>query len=333
MWWEGHRAGYLLEKKVKRGNEEHGLDLIERWLTGAKAEPSEDRYAQELNWSLNADAFEEGGLDDRGASENLGKLWVEIRDDVTWKSINGHYSLNPHSAGPLIRMLAVCLVRLPNFRDELAARLQELLAFAPSSLPLIAATLGQETWGERWPSLVDQVISSAGGFVKVPEGGTRMEGAGRGTLHQIGAIDLWGQYMRRLREKPSTVPANPSIRELLACLRAAAVLAISDDRAVIANHAANALVVAAEIADEGEECTLLASSLKRIAGDARIAVRAAAAYAAGRLSRLARSGLIRDAAEELGNGLADDPNAMVALQLELGRLEAEREARKSSKAT
>jgi hypothetical protein len=154
-----------------------------------------------------------------------------------------------------------------------------------------------------------------------------MEDAGRGTLHQIGAIDLWDGHMRRLRKGSARGTDGKGIRELLGCLRSAAVLGVSDDRAAVANHAAHALVIAAEVVEEGEETILLAGALRRVSRDSRVAVRAAGAYAAARLPTLARSRAIRDVAVEIGKALVDDLNAMVVLQRELGRLEADRASR------
>jgi hypothetical protein len=328
IWWEAHRGGYLLEKELLAEPEKRGAELLRRWLNGAAtAQPEDKGHVQELNWSLLADAFDDGLSNDSALVEILERHWTEIGDDVAWQPIGRHYCLNAVSAGPLIRMLSTCLVQLPNIRGAIAPRLQELLAFAPNALPHIVATLLPETWGEWWPGLVEQIVSSAGGLGRRRKTHRWMDDAGLGTLHQIGAIDLWDAHMRRIREGAAYATDGKGIRELLACLRSAAVLGVSDERAAVANHAAHAIVVAAEVVEEGEDTILLAGALRQISRDSRVAVRAAGAYAAARLPTLARSRAIRDVAVEIGIALADDPNAMVVLQHELGRLEADRASR------
>ena len=328
IWWEAHRAGFLLENELLAEAEKSGVELLRRWLNGAATtQPEDTRYAQELNWSLLADAFDEVPHKDSGLLEILEEHWAAIRDEAAWRPVERHYCLNPFSADPLIRMLSTCLVHLPNTQGTIAPRLQQLLSFAPNALPHIVATLSPEIWGESWGGLVEQVVSSAGGFGRRRQRHSWMEDAGRGTLHQIGAIDLWDGHMRRLRKGSARGTDGKGIRELLGCLRSAAVLGVSDDRAAVANHAAHALVIAAEVVEEGEETILLAGALRRVSRDSRVAVRAAGAYAAARLPTLARSRAIRDVAVEIGKALVDDLNAMVVLQRELGRLEADRASR------
>jgi hypothetical protein len=328
IWWEAHRAGFLLENQLLGEGEKRRVELLRRWLNGAATtQPEDTRCVQELNWSLLADAFDEDVPKDDGLVGILAEHWKAIGDETVWRPMDQHYCLNPFSAGPLIRMLSTCLVHLPNTQRAIAPRLQELLSFAPNALPHIVATLSPEIWGESWGGLVEQVVSSAGGFARRRKTHSWMEDAGRGTSHQIGAIDLWDGYMRRLRKAPAKGVDGKGICELLGCLRSAAVLGVSDDRAAVANHAAHALVVAAEVVEEGEETILLAGALRRIYRDSRVAVRAAGAYAAARLPTLARSRAIRDVAVEMGKTLANDPNAMVVIQHELGRLEADRASR------
>jgi hypothetical protein len=102
-------------------------------------------------------------------------------------------------------------------------------------------------------------------------------------------------------------------------------LAISDERTLLANHAAYALVGAAETVEDPGSVALLASALGRLRADTRVIVRMAAAYASGRLPILARSEQIREAAKM---DPEQDPNAWVATQRSLGILQAEREQKK-----
>jgi hypothetical protein len=113
-------------------------------------------------------------------------------------------------------------------------------------------------------------------------------------------------------------------------LRAAALLALADERTLVANHAAYALVAAAETTIAGpDDNTLMVQALQRIARDTRVTVRMAAAYGCGRLKVLAKSPNVLAAATQIDAAMADDQNAMITVQRELGRLQAERDQRRS----
>ncbi len=120
--------------------------------------------------------------------------------------------------------------------------------------------------------------------------------------------------------------AEPGSQSLLLSLRAAALLAVSDERSLLANHAAYALVSAAETAEDPIDAELLGAALGRIRADTRVIVRMAADYASGRLPLLARAESIRAAA---AMDLGPDPNAWVAAQRTLGEQHAERELKKA----
>jgi hypothetical protein len=73
----------------------------------------------------------------------------------------------------------------------------------------------------------------------------------------LGALGLWAEHLRR-RRRGTVASDDPSIQGLLISLRSAALLALSDERTLLANHAAYAIVSAAEIVTESSEVKTLA---------------------------------------------------------------------------
>lgn len=317
--WEMHRAGYLLERELSSGHTGEAMAaLVRRWFEGKVGDSPDEMHERELRWSLIADAYEGNpcGGELQGILE---MLWGQTDD--AWTAIARRYKLNPHDAVPLARMLSTALIHLPTSRQLCAARLLGLLASAPSALPHVFPTLSREVWGEHWPTLMDRVTTSAGGGENLPSG-YGSDTSGIPTEQQLGALDLWSRYVKEARTP------EEGVRTLLVTLRSAALHALSDDRTLLANHAAYGLVAAMERASDAEESTLLSTALARIARDTRAAVRMAAAYAAGRLPRLAISEEIRQAAQVVESTISQDPNAMVRQQYEQGRTEAERKLKR-----
>ncbi|HKO48823.1 MAG TPA: hypothetical protein VJV79_13920, partial [Polyangiaceae bacterium] len=147
------------------------------------------------------------------------------------------------------------------------------------------------------------------------------------TKHQLGALRLWTEHTRRLR-LGLAADDSAEVRALTLALLTCAALALSDERTLLANHATYAIVSAAETAESPVEVELLAQGLLRIANDTRVIVRMGGAYAAGRLPVLARSERIRATATAIREKIENDPNALIALQFQLGGLQAQRERRR-----
>jgi len=261
---------------------------------------------------------------DAALVEVLAALWEEVTDDEKWGVLERWYCLNPHHADPLVRFLVAGIEFLPGARENLAPRLLRLLAIAPGELVHTAAVFSPAKWGNFWTAFVGRVLASAGGDASVATKDSFDEGAGTATAHQIGAIGLWAEHSRRVREE--LIPPNSEdAKALLQALCSAAILAISDERTLLANHAAYALVRAAETVEDPASAALLASALARLRADTRVIVRMASAYASGRLPILARSAEIREAAKMAPD---QEPNASVAAQRTLGTLQAERERKR-----
>ncbi|WP_437503837.1 SIR2 family protein [Sorangium sp. So ce1099] len=327
--WEARRGGYLLEQALRQEPGASTEELFDRWSTHDGWASPDSGGRQRLRWSLITDAFTERDgwtANETALRERLRTLWKEIESEEHWQPIKKRNHLNPHMAAPIVRFLTTCLLFLDEARELAAKRLLAMLGAAPGTLIYVAPALTPNAWGASWPDFVDRILASAGGA-----GGTRGDdlfddGSGRATEHQVGAIGLWSEHARRVRRGLAT--ADDGLSVLLRPMRSAALLALSDERTLLANHAAYAVVGAAEIAADDAETMLLAHALQRIAHDTRVTVRMAAAYAGGRLSMLARSPRVREVAARIRDVLADDENAMVSTQRELGELEAEHERKK-----
>lgn len=319
--WEVRRGGYLLEQALRSGSASEA-ERYERWTSRDGLGAIDEYDYRELCWSVIADALPEPEVDPRDATLllPLAALWEQIEPSIAWQPLERRYTQNPHLAQPLIRFLVTCLLSLPAARVLAAERLVVLLARAPTELAHTASALTPSAWGEAWTAFVDRVLASAGGDVASTVADPFDNASGAPTRHQLGALGLWVEHLRR-RRRGIVTSDDPSIQTLLLSLRSAALLALSDERTLLANHAAYAIVSAAEIATESSEVEMLAQSLLRVGDDTRITVRMAAAYAGGRLARLARSDRIREVALQLGTRLEGDENALVSLQRKLGELE------------
>jgi hypothetical protein len=323
--WEARRAGYLLVELLEQHTRPVPLQLFDRWCASDDMGPANREDHQKLRWSLIADVLLErpaSALEGHGLEDRLLESWNEILPNQTWWTLEKHYCANPHHAEPLVRFLLTCLLHLPGAKELASQRLLKLLAFAPSFLERLAPALTPALWGPLWPDLIDRILASAGGEYARARSSFH-DDAGAATEHQLGAIDLWTAHARHVGR--SAAHDDESMKILTDALRSAALLALGDERALVANHAAYAIVSAAESADDAAEVQIFARVLRRMARDTRVLVRMAAAYAGGRLSVRARSSVIREAAAAIGRELADDPNAMIAGQRTLGHLEAERE--------
>jgi len=322
--WEVRRAGYLIEQALYPA-EGASAARVERWTQADGWENPDSRDRRELRWSLIWDALGDGVAPrDPALLDALAALWREVENDEKWDVEERWYSRNPHHADPLVRFLVTGIQFLPDAREKLAPRLLRILAAAPGELIHTAALFSASKWGASWGAFVARVLTSAGGAASLAIEDGFDEGAGTTTAHQIGAINLWAEHSRLVRE--GTLPAtSEDAQPLLQSLRSAAMLAISDERTLLANHAAYALVSAAEMVEDPGSAALLASALGRLSADTRVIVRMAAAYASGRLPILARSEQIREAAKM---DPEQDPNAWVAAQRALGTLQAERERKK-----
>ncbi len=328
--WEARRGGYLIEDALLTSGDKRA-ELVERWSTvdGWRVHDADGRL--ELQWSIIADALLERGPASapQALTQHLLALWQDIDGTGKWGGIEAKYTLNPGHAEPLVRFLVSCLVFLPALRELAAPRLLKILENSPGGLSFTASALRPTMWGTYWGAFVSRVLASAGGDASSPSPrkGAFDSGAGSGTKHQLGAIRLWAEHARRLR-LGLTADDSAEVRALTLALLTCAALALSDERTLLANHATYAIVSAAETAEGPVEVELLAQGLLRIADDTRVIVRMGGAYAAGRLPVLARSERLRTTATTVREKFENDPNALIALQLQLGRLQAERERRR-----
>ena len=334
--WEARRGGYLIEDVLASGDKR--AELVKRWSTvdGWSVPDADGRL--ELQWSIIADALLERGSEPepQGLSEYLLALWQDIDATGTWEGIEAKYTLNPGHAEPLTRFLVSCLVFLPTQRELAAPRLLKVLETSPAGLSFTASALNPAMWGIYWGAFVGRVLASAGGDAGSPSAkkGAFDSGAGSATNHQLGALRLWTEHTRRLR-LGLAADDSAEVRAVTLGLLTCAALALSDERTLLANHATYAIVSAAETAESPVEVELLVQGLLRITGDTRVIVRMGGAYAAGRLPVLARNQRIKEAATTIREKFENDPNALIALQLEVGGLQAERErlSRDSKKIT
>jgi hypothetical protein len=327
--WEARRGGYLLEHVLRQGGDSPPTQLYDRWASTEGWTDPGGTGRRELRWSLVADEHDElesGGTEPHALVERVQVLWREVEDEATWRRIAKHYALNPHYAIPVVRFLVTCLLLLDDCREAAAARLLPLLAAAPSTLRHVAPALTPAAWASAWSSFVDQVVASASGAASTQVATSRSpyDDSGASTEHQLGAIGLWADGSYRARRGQATIPSV-----LDWPLRAATLLALADERTLVANHAAYALVAAAETIAAPDDSTLITQALRRISRDTRVNVRMAAAYGGARLKSLAKSLPVLEAAAQVDAAMADDQNAVISVQREVGRLQAEREQRRS----
>ena len=323
--WEARRAGYLIEE-IYLPQSGSLTQLVARWSSSDVWEDATSDDLAELRWTLISDAIS-GENPKREETALLMRLTSQLEDlepSITWASIEKKYCANPHSAEPLIRLLVAGLEALPEKRDIIAPRLLKLLAAAPAELVHMARVLSPQIWDLNWDALTDRVLASASGDVgNVPKQGFD-SGAGSATQHQLGAMRLLTEFSRRRRANVDQ-ERGEAVGGLVAALRSAAILALSDERTLLANHASYAIVALAESAQDLAEVKIINRAIARIGGDSRVIVRMAAAYASGRLAKLATSERIRDTAQEIAEGFSGDSNAWIQAQLGLGTLEGEHE--------
>jgi hypothetical protein len=325
---DARHGGFLLETTLDPSLSRR-VDLLDRWWSSEGSTSSSTFDRRELHWSLIASALVQPYApvpDHAPLRRRPERLWGETLADEEWKAVENWYRRNPLHAAPVVRFLATCLLALPGARATAARRLLRIVDAAPLTLPILAPTLEPELWGDSWAALVDRVLESAGGAHSTQVADSWRSGAGAGTLHQIGAFDLWAESM--IRKRRMGLRDGDRVEALWVPLRSAATMGLADERTILASRAANGLVAAAEVASNPSDVQSLVQALRRVALDTRTTVRMVAAYAGSRLARLAASPEVREAAVAIRSDLADDPNAMLSRYREQGRLEAERVERR-----
>ncbi len=330
---DARHGGFLLEMTLDPSPSRR-VALLDRWSLPEGWTPLRTFDRRELHWSLIASAIGQPYapvVDDPPLLGRLEQLWEETLADEKWNRMESRYRQNPHHAEPVVRFLATCLLALPGARTTAARRLLRIVDAAPLTLPILTPTLEPELWGDSWAALVDRVLESAGGGHSTQVANSWRSEAGAGTLHQVGAFDLWAECV--IRKRRMGFPSGDGIEALLAPLCSAATIALADERTLLASHAANGLAAAAEIALNPSEVKSLSQALRRMARDTRVTVRMVAAYAGSRLASLAASSEVRDTAAAISSDLANDSNAMITKYREQGRLEVERSKRKQGAPT
>lgn len=202
------------------------------------------------------------------------------------------------------RLLVWGLSELSAQRAACAAGLIRVVKESPRQLEVLGRCLLPQLWGAQWSDVL-----------------SLMEGGSDDLEWRLGMIELV-QNRAQNSGGPLADPLeiDSELRRALDHAMRLAVSALGDERSIVANRAAFAVVAAAatEVSSDG----LLARALRRIATDSRVVVRMAAAYGSALLADTARSELIRKTALELQPHLRDDPNALVATRFNVGLVEA-----------
>lgn len=312
------RAAYLLERQIEHvvRTSREARALLDRWMVPGLR--PDERDGRELNWSIIADAID---LESRASVHDsivdaLRVQWASYHNTEAHRADIRFYELNPRHATPVARFLACCLRHGDaSSRSEVARWACVLAEAAPDVLDCFAPTCSRDYFGEAWSSFVYLVSQASLGLdtgrARRRDGDDR---SGVPTEKQLGAVDLWAALVRA-RARPDMTADERLVDDRL---RPIALALVDDDRALVANHAAYAIVAAAERETNGDDVLALETALRRIAVDTRVSVRAAIAYAGGRLSKKAANERIRALVVELGATVASDPNARINLQARQG---------------
>lgn len=298
---EVKRAGFFLERKLVRMNlvERIEADLFGRWFDCFERVPVRERGEM---WGTLVDALEPGEL---LTDQQLKLIQTECRSLIDDPGAFRHYELNPHLAYSATRLLCAGLRFLPDKdgREKIAQSLCTLLESAPETVASTHEVLRKDLWPpHEWARLTSLLAGAAMGRPLTT--GTANEDAGCATRAQLAVFDLFGNLSTEQLQA-----LEPSTRY---ALEGACLAGVVDDRALVANQAAFAIVKAAKGVSIEADAQRYAVALARVAEDPRVSVRNAIADAGPSLARGAASEAIRAAAAQGVKVVTADDNAQVA---------------------
>lgn len=303
---EAKRAGFLVEQRLIELNliASQSLDaLIDKWFGSSTR--SDKPFSRDEYWTVICENVEKNG-----ALLN-GRLQDELNELIKDERTLERYRLNPHFAYAPTRLLVTGLTHLPVNREELGPFLLKLLEVAPRQLEYAHSVVLPDLWGpSTWRQLLNLIIALCGGG----SAGRSDEGdPGFKTRCQTAALGLFGNLEGDgfRRSSPTTWHA----------LQGLTLASLSDERSLIANYAAFAVVKQAMRINDGDEASLYALALGRIASDARVEVRSAVADAGIGLAARASHSLVRDAANRALEAVQGDDNAQLTWLLAHARTE------------
>lgn len=302
---EGKRGGFLLERKLIELGVLEPRDvaqLFQRWFPNGPREADDERDHRSEVWTVLAELLEAEEL-----PEQLRDLLREEVECVLREGSRKFFLNNPHVSYAPKRLLARCLAELPELRARIGTRLLDMFRAAPDYLSVLGPSLYSHHWDPAdWEALLDLILAASGGTVLSP---AEPDDDGLAARARLEVMDLAASLeAEQLRELGL---AGTAVRSL-------ALSNATSELPTLANHAAFAVVSLAMHADD-EEGAAFARTLERIANDARVPVRLAAADAGLALSKRAKSDRVRRAAEAALTQLADDDNGQVWRVLERAR--------------
>jgi hypothetical protein len=236
--------------------------------------------------------------------EAANNLWAKL--DETWEETLRIAKNNPQYMWPHMAFLAETIhSQLVGHLAVARERLLQLVQAAPEQLPLCAQVLDQKLWEDKWQPFVDQVWKvSSGGDGRDP------------VAARMGAVDLLQRWVAQPRAGSGELPTE------LSFLVDVTLLALLDESAVVANHAAYNVVGYASRARAPADVSRIAGALRRIAVDPRLGVRGAAAYAGKKLPLMADvADEIRAVAQAIDKAFEGDTYAVIQRQRTFGELD------------
>lgn len=291
---EARRAAFLVDRELSAlsGSSRSTFELLSEWF-GEAVVTELDRHRDEQLWGVLAELVD-------ASPELLPRLGVELERLLQDGKAIRYYGLNPEAAWGPIAIVAKSIELVPEHRSKAGAFLLELLRGAPHLLGVAAKAINAEYWDEGpWRELMSFLSEAATGSAP-----SRDLDPGLRTRQQLGVLALLGEF-----RDASLAESEPSIWLTLQSL---ALGAVNDERLVVANRAAYAVVgVARRISVESSAQQQYATAIKRIAEDPRVAVRGAIAHAGPDLCSSAQSQLIREAARHAVSIVECDDNALV----------------------
>ncbi len=293
---ECRRAGFLVERKlaVKLGDVRSPASLFDEWF-GSEISGARDDHEEE--WATLVEVIDDSG-------ELLGRLGAAVALLLNDEQSLRHYALNPNRSYQAVALLTKGIKHLSHERSRIGPFLLRLLAVAPNYIGAIAESVVREWWeAKAWSDLMVFLVAVSGGGLGI----SGDDDIGSATRRQLAVLNLFG------RLQPSSLAG--SSRSVWYSMQSLALSAATDERLLVANHAAFAVVSVAEKIEDAEDAALYASALGRIARDPRVPIRSALADAGPRLAEHAKMDDVRGAAREAMATLEGDDNAQVSALL------------------
>lgn len=248
-----------------------------------------------LRWRVIAEVYKSGGaLPDELSEVCSTVLENEPADDPFLR----------HVAERSVSMLALGVRHLDEKRQACRGALLGWIRRFPRLLPRVQSCLRRDLWGDAWGDVIDLI-----------------ERTSLDLDARLGLFLLLIAHANRMREEDQPIARDdPRLAAALGRVAYLALDALSDERLLVANHAAFALGGLASCRAPDEP--LIESALRRMADSSRVFVRGAAAYGSGLLPATAPSERVREVAKSLLEQMAADPNAVIAMRLRAGQADA-----------